>query len=83
MAVQLAHRRGAAPGPGAWGLALALAWFAVPVAITFVYSLIAQPLFQPRNLLMSCRAAVALLLARRTRGTRGCRGCWRAARWWR
>ena len=49
-------------GARAWGLGVALAWFAVPVAITFVYSLIAQPLFQPRNVLMSV-APVALLLA--------------------
>lgn len=49
-------------GARAWGLGVALAWFAVPVAITFVYSEIAQPLFQPRNVLMSV-APVALLLA--------------------
>ncbi len=49
-------------GAGAWGLGVALAWFAIPVAITFVYSLLAQPLFQPRNVLMSV-APVALLLA--------------------
>ena len=29
----------------AWGLGVALAWLVVPVAITFVYSLVAQPLF--------------------------------------
>ncbi len=44
-----------------WGIGLVLAWLVVPVAITFVYSLIAQPLFQPRNLLMSV-PAVALIL---------------------
>ncbi|HXO09071.1 MAG TPA: glycosyltransferase family 39 protein [Solirubrobacteraceae bacterium] len=44
-----------------WGLGLALAWLAVPVATTFVYSLVAQPLFQPRNVLMAV-PAVALLL---------------------
>ena len=49
-------------GARAWGLGVGLAWFAVPVAITFVYSLIAQPLFQPRNVLMSV-VPVALLLA--------------------
>jgi hypothetical protein len=46
---------------GVWGLGVALAWLTVPLAITFVYSLIAQPLFQPRNVLM-CVPAVALLL---------------------
>ena len=45
----------------AWGLGVALAWLVVPVAITFVYSLVAQPLFQPRNVLMAV-PAVALLL---------------------
>lgn len=49
-------------GPRPWGVGVALAWFAVPVAITFVYSLLAQPLFQPRNVLMSV-PPVALLLA--------------------
>lgn len=49
-------------GARAWGLGVALVWFAVPVAITFIYSLFAQPLFQPRNVLMSV-APVALLLA--------------------
>jgi hypothetical protein len=49
-------------GARGWGLGVALSWFAVPVAITFVYSLVAQPLFQPRNVLMSI-APVALLLA--------------------
>jgi mannosyltransferase len=49
-------------GARSWELGLVLAWFAVPVAITFVYSLIAQPLFQPRNVLMSV-PPVALLLA--------------------
>ncbi len=49
-------------GKRAWGLGVALAWFVVPVAITFVYSLVAQPLFQPRNVLMSV-PPVALLLA--------------------
>jgi hypothetical protein len=46
---------------GDWGLGLALAWLVVPVAITFVYSLAAQPLFQPRNVLMAV-PAVALVL---------------------
>ena len=59
-------RTGAAPlgaqAPAAtWGLGLLLAWFAVPVAITFVYSVAAHPLFQPRNLLM-CVPAASLLL---------------------
>ena len=48
-------------GCGEWGLGVALAWLCVPVGITFCYSLIAQPLFQPRNVLM-CVVAVALLL---------------------
>ncbi len=48
-------------GPSAWGVGIAFAWLAVPVAITFFYSLIAQPLFQPRNVLLSV-VPVALLL---------------------
>ncbi len=48
-------------GESAWGLGVAIAWLVVPVAITFFYSLVAQPLFQPRNLLMSV-PPVALLL---------------------
>jgi hypothetical protein len=39
-----------------------LLWIAVPVVLTFVYSLIAQPIFLPRNLLI-CLPAVALGLA--------------------
>jgi mannosyltransferase len=37
----------------AWGLGVVFAWLAVPLAITFFYSLIAQPLLQSRNVLMS------------------------------
>ena len=40
-----------------WPLAVALAWFAVPVALTFVYSLVSQPLFLPRNVLTTVPAA--------------------------
>jgi len=46
---------------GGWGVGVALAWLVVPVAITFFYSLVAQSLFQPRNVLMSI-VPVALLL---------------------
>jgi hypothetical protein len=45
-----------------WPVALTLAWIAVPVVLTFVYSLVAQPIFLPRNLLI-CLPAVALALA--------------------
>ena len=37
-------------------------WAAVPVVLTFVYSLVGQPIFLPRNLL-TCLPAVALALA--------------------
>ncbi|MGB9185081.1 MAG: glycosyltransferase family 39 protein [Solirubrobacteraceae bacterium] len=53
-----AHRR----GESAWGGAVILTWLAVPVTLSFLYSLVAQPIFLPRNLLMSV-PAVALVLA--------------------
>jgi mannosyltransferase len=45
-----------------WGMALVLSWCVVPAAITFVYSFVSQPIFVPRNVLMST-PAVALALA--------------------
>ncbi|MGA9856950.1 MAG: glycosyltransferase family 39 protein [Solirubrobacteraceae bacterium] len=58
--VPIARRR----GEPVWALSLALGWFALPVSLTFVYSLISQPLFLPRNLLTSVPAvAIALALA--------------------
>jgi mannosyltransferase len=45
-----------------WPMALVLVWIAVPVGLTFVYSLVSQPIFLPRNLL-TCLPAVALALA--------------------
>jgi hypothetical protein len=45
-----------------WPMALVLLWIAVPVISTFVYSLVSQPIFLPRNLL-TCLPAVALALA--------------------
>ncbi|MEO6859587.1 MAG: glycosyltransferase family 39 protein [Solirubrobacteraceae bacterium] len=44
-----------------WGAGLTLSWLLVPVLLTLIYSLIFQPLFLPRNLLMSL-PAVAILL---------------------
>jgi mannosyltransferase len=54
--------RAAVRGHAGWGTGVLLAWFVVPVVLTFVYSLLAQPLFLPRNLLM-CIPALGLLLA--------------------
>ena len=51
-------RRGELP----WGTAMILSWCVVPAALTFVYSLVSQPIFVPRNLLIST-PAVALALA--------------------
>jgi mannosyltransferase len=48
-------------GLGRWQVGLVVAWALVPVLLTFVYSLVFQPLFLPRNLLMSV-PAVSLLL---------------------
>ena len=45
-----------------WPVALVLIWIAVPVVLTFLYSLVSQPIFLPRNLL-TCLPAVALALA--------------------
>lgn len=45
-----------------WPLTLVLVWITVPVALTFVYSLVSQPIFLPRDLL-TCLPAVALALA--------------------
>ena len=45
-----------------WGPVLALSWLVVPVALMWLESFIGQPIFTPRNLLVSL-PAVALLLA--------------------
>jgi mannosyltransferase len=45
-----------------WPVALVLMWIGVPVVLTFLYSLVSQPIFEPRNLL-TCLPAVALALA--------------------
>jgi hypothetical protein len=60
-----AHRR----GQPSWGGALILTWLTVPVTLSFLYSLVAQPIFLPRNLLMSV-PAVALVLAAGLRSPR-------------
>jgi mannosyltransferase len=49
-------------GEPVWGMALVLAWCVLPAALTFVYSLISQPVFVPRNVLVST-PAVALAFA--------------------
>jgi mannosyltransferase len=51
-------RRGASP----WALGMILSWCVVPAALTFAYSLVSQPIFVPRNLLI-CTPAVAVGLA--------------------
>jgi hypothetical protein len=45
-----------------WGAVLALSWLVVPIGLMLVWSFIGQPIFTPRNLLVSL-PAVALLLA--------------------
>ncbi len=47
--------------PVPWGARLALSWLVVPVAVMWLWSLVGQPLFMPRNALVSL-PAVALLL---------------------
>jgi mannosyltransferase len=49
-------------GEAVWGMGLVLAWAVLPAALTFLYSVIAHPVFVPRNVLMST-PAVALALA--------------------
>ena len=49
-------------GDGDWGFGVVLGWALVPALLAFLYSLVAQPLFVPRNLLMST-PAVGLALA--------------------
>jgi mannosyltransferase len=53
--VRIARRR-------EWGPILALSWLVVPVGLMLIWSFIGQPIFTPRNLLVSM-PAVALLLA--------------------
>ncbi len=49
-------------GEPVWGMALVLAWCVLPAALTFLYSLVSQPVFVPRNVLVST-PAVALAFA--------------------
>ncbi|HTP18181.1 MAG TPA: glycosyltransferase family 39 protein [Solirubrobacteraceae bacterium] len=44
-----------------WGPVLALSWLVVPVALMWLWSFVGQPIFTPRNLLVSL-PAVALLV---------------------
>jgi mannosyltransferase len=55
-AARIVRRRGAP-----WGSLLALSWLIVPVALMWLWSLVGQPIFTPRNALVSL-PAVALLL---------------------
>jgi mannosyltransferase len=54
-------------GERVWGEALVVAWLIVPVAIALIYSLFFQPVFLPRNLLMSVPPVGLLLGAELTR----------------
>ncbi len=49
-------------GEPTWAMALVLSWCVLPAALTFLYSVARQPVFVPRNVLMST-PAVALALA--------------------
>ena len=63
------HRGAAARGGRAhrprrgvpWGSLLALSWLVVPVALMWLWSLIGQPIFTARNVLVSLPAAALLL----------------------
>lgn len=60
LGVDLAAR--ARRGEAVWARALVLGWAVLPAALTFLYSLVSQPIFVPRNVLMST-PAVSLALA--------------------
>ena len=46
-------------GEPVWGMGLVLSWCVLPGALTFLYSVISQPVFVPRNVLMSTPAVGA------------------------
>ncbi len=56
-------------GEDVWGRALVLAWSTVPAALTFLYSFLSQPIFEPRNVLVST-PAISLALATAVSGGR-------------
>jgi hypothetical protein len=49
-------------GEPVWSMTLVLGWCVLPAALTFLYSLISQPVFVPRNVLVST-PAIALAFA--------------------
>lgn len=56
-------------GEDVWGRALVLSWAIVPSALTFLYSFVSQPIFEPRNVLIST-PAISLALATTVDGGR-------------
>jgi mannosyltransferase len=60
--VRQASQRTLAPRPELWGQALVLLWLFVPFGLALLESLVATPVFIPRNLLI-CLPAVAILIA--------------------
>jgi mannosyltransferase len=62
MHVVRAWRPAVALGDELWGQALVFLWVFVPIVLAFLESLVATPVFIPRNLLI-CLPAVALALA--------------------
>ncbi|MFZ0091793.1 MAG: glycosyltransferase family 39 protein, partial [Solirubrobacteraceae bacterium] len=50
-------------GEAVWAMATVLAWCVVPAGLTFVYSFVSQPIFVPRNLVMSTPAVAVALAA--------------------
>ena len=59
-------------GEDVWGRALVLAWSIVPAAVTFLYSFVSHPIFEPRNVLVST-PAISLALATAVSGPRRAR----------
>ncbi|MGH2858575.1 MAG: glycosyltransferase family 39 protein, partial [Solirubrobacteraceae bacterium] len=49
-------------GEDVWPMALVLCWCALPASLTFLWSFVGQPVFEPRNLIAST-PALALVLA--------------------
>ncbi len=62
---------------GRWGPSLALSWLVVPLVLMWLESLVGEPIFTPRNLLVSLPAVALLLgwvITRSRLGVAGARG---------
>ncbi len=77
-AVARSPRSGSSGGPR-WGPVLALSWLVVPVGLMWLWSFVGQPIFTPRNLLVSLPAVgVAARLGARAQPSRTGLACSRS-----